>query len=130
MSRLIYRGPRQLGLFSTEPTGIQNDQPGSPPANVLNPAPARPPVPPPGLPSKPPPARLPKNKLRLALLIGVGVLLLAAAYYGWRVWLAADDAQKEGITAVVTTGDLEDTITATGTLQPKEFVNVGTQVSG
>ena len=27
-------------------------------------------------------------------------------------------------------GDLEDTVTATGTLQPKEFVDVGTQVSG
>jgi macrolide-specific efflux system membrane fusion protein len=27
-------------------------------------------------------------------------------------------------------GDLEDTVTATGTLQPKDFVDVGTQVSG
>jgi macrolide-specific efflux system membrane fusion protein len=73
---------------------------------------------------------LPNNKLRLGLLIGGGVLLIAAAYYGWRVWLAADAAQNAVITAVVTTGDLEDTITATGTLQPKEFVDVGTQVSG
>ena len=29
-----------------------------------------------------------------------------------------------------TRGNLEDTVTATGTLQPKEFVDVGTQVSG
>jgi membrane fusion protein, macrolide-specific efflux system len=95
------------------------------PANVPDPAQVRPPAP-----SSPPPARLPKNKLRLALLMGGGLLLMAAAYYGWRIWLAADDAQKGVITAVVTTGDLEDTITATGTLQPKEFVDVGTQVSG
>lgn len=31
---------------------------------------------------------------------------------------------------MVTRGNLEDTVTATGTLQPKEFVDVGTQVSG
>jgi len=31
---------------------------------------------------------------------------------------------------VVTRGNLEDTVTATGTLQPKDFVDVGTQVSG
>lgn len=55
---------------------------------------------------------------------------MAAAYYGWRVWQAADTDGKGILTAVVTTGDLEDTITATGTLQPKEFVDVGTQVSG
>ncbi len=34
------------------------------------------------------------------------------------------------ITAVAQRGDLEDTVTATGTLQPKHFVDVGTQVSG
>ena len=76
------------------------------------------------------PACLPKNKFRIGLLIGGGLLLIAAVYSGWRVWLAADEAQKGVITAVVTTGDMEDTITATGTLQPKEFVDVGTQVSG
>jgi macrolide-specific efflux system membrane fusion protein len=31
---------------------------------------------------------------------------------------------------LVTRGNLEDTVTATGTLQPKDFVDVGTQVSG
>jgi len=31
---------------------------------------------------------------------------------------------------VVTRGNLEDTVTAIGTLQPKEFVDVGTRVSG
>ena len=34
------------------------------------------------------------------------------------------------LTAVVQRGDLEDTVTATGTLQPRDYVDVGTQVSG
>ncbi|MGA8004592.1 MAG: biotin/lipoyl-binding protein, partial [Burkholderiales bacterium] len=34
------------------------------------------------------------------------------------------------MTAVAQRGNLEDTITATGTLQPKDYVDVGTQVSG
>ena len=34
------------------------------------------------------------------------------------------------VTAVAQRGNLEDTVTATGTLQPKDFVDVGTQVSG
>ncbi|MGB8433196.1 MAG: efflux RND transporter periplasmic adaptor subunit, partial [Burkholderiales bacterium] len=33
-------------------------------------------------------------------------------------------------TAVVQRGDLEDVVTASGTLQPRDFVDVGTQVSG
>jgi macrolide-specific efflux system membrane fusion protein len=42
-----------------------------------------------------------------------------------------DDSRNVGlVTAVAQRGNLEDTVTATGTLQPKEFVDVGTQVSG
>ena len=69
-------------------------------------------------------------KLRLALLTAAGLLVAAGGYYGWRAWLAPEDASKNVLTAVVVQGDLEDTITATGSLQPKEFVDVGTQVSG
>jgi macrolide-specific efflux system membrane fusion protein len=57
-------------------------------------------------------------------------LLAAGGYYGWRNWVAPLDAGNNLLTAVVSQGDLEDTITATGSLQPKEFVDVGTQVSG
>lgn len=62
--------------------------------------------------------------------LGVMLLLAVGGYAGWRTWFAADDPSKRVLTAVVTQGDLEDTITATGSLQPKEFVDVGTQVSG
>jgi macrolide-specific efflux system membrane fusion protein len=64
------------------------------------------------------------------LLIAAGLILVIGGYLGWRTWFAAEDPSKNVLTAVVTKGDLEDTITATGTLQPKEFVDVGTQVSG
>jgi len=62
--------------------------------------------------------------------LGVVLLLSVGGYAGWRTWFAAEDPSKSVLTAVVTKADLEDTITATGSLQPKEFVDVGTQVSG
>jgi len=68
---------------------------------------------------------------RLALILAAGALLAAGGYYAWRTWLAEDPAGAGGLaTATAVRGDLEDTVTATGTLQPKDFVDVGTQVSG
>ena len=56
-------------------------------------------------------------------------LLVAGGYYAWQSWFDDDD-DAPVITAEAQRGNLEDTVTATGTLQPKEFVDVGTQVSG
>ena len=71
------------------------------------------------------------HKIRRTLLwLAVLLLLAGAVYGGWRLWFANDDGDKKLLTATVTKGDLEDTVTATGTLQPKQFVDVGTQVSG
>ncbi len=65
-------------------------------------------------------------------LLGLVALTLlgGAGYYAWRSVFGEDSAAGGFITAVVQRGDLEDTVTATGTLQPKDFVDVGTQVSG
>jgi len=68
--------------------------------------------------------------IRPALVLGACALLAAGGYYAWRTWYAQDSAAAKIVTALVTRGNLEDTVTATGTLQPKEFVDVGTQVSG
>jgi membrane fusion protein, macrolide-specific efflux system len=68
--------------------------------------------------------------LRLALLAALGAALVLAGYYAWRTWLAGGNAAGEYLTAVVQRGDVEDTVGATGTLQPRDFVDVGTQVSG
>src|SRR5689334_5814531 len=67
---------------------------------------------------------------RTVLAVGACLLLLAGGYFAWQAWFADDDASAAVVTAVAVRGNLEDTVTATGTLQPKEFVDVGTQVSG
>ncbi len=77
------------------------------------------------------PARSRMSRLgRPALIIAACAMLAGGGYYAWRTWFAADDPAKSILTAAVTRGDIEDTITATGTLQPKDYVDVGTQVSG
>src|SRR5688572_12166101 len=67
---------------------------------------------------------------RVALGVAACLALAGGGYYAWQAWSGADDTNAAVVTAVAQRGDLEDTVTATGTLQPKEFVDVGTQVSG
>lgn len=65
---------------------------------------------------------------RTWIIIAVAVLAVAA-YFGWRAYTApaADAAFK---TATLERGDLDEVITANGTLNPVRVVSVGTQVSG
>ena len=67
---------------------------------------------------------------RPALVLAACAVLAGGGYYAWQTWFAKDGSTDSILTAVVTRGNLEDTVTATGTLQPKDFVDVGTQVSG
>ena len=66
----------------------------------------------------------------LAWVLAACALLAGGGYYSWQTWFAQDNSANPVLTAVATRGNLEDTVTATGTLQPKDFVDVGTQVSG
>ena len=75
------------------------------------------------------PARKPRWA-RLTLVLAACAILAGGGYYAWQTWFAQDGSTNSFLTAVATRGNLEDTVTATGTLQPKEFVDVGTQVSG
>jgi macrolide-specific efflux system membrane fusion protein len=59
------------------------------------------------------------------IILGAGLLLGAAVF---RFWPAETGGQW--ITAVARQGDIEDLVTASGTLQPRDYVDVGTQVSG
>jgi macrolide-specific efflux system membrane fusion protein len=68
--------------------------------------------------------------LRWALVLAACVLLAGGGYYAWQAAFGQDSSADSVLTAVAQRGDLEDTVTATGTLQPKDFVDVGTQVSG
>jgi macrolide-specific efflux system membrane fusion protein len=77
------------------------------------------------------PARSRMSRLgRPALIIAVCAVLAGGGYTAWRTWIAAGDPANNLLTATVTRGDIEDSVTATGTLQPKDYVDVGTQVSG
>lgn len=67
---------------------------------------------------------------RIALLAGAILLLAGAAYYAYANWFVGTRPADRYTTAVIAHGDIEDTVTATGTLQPRDYVDVGTQVSG
>ena len=62
----------------------------------------------------------------VAAAVGVVALVSGAAWY----FVVRDDPEDAYITQEVIMGDVEDTVTALGTLQPLQFVDVGTQVSG
>ena len=72
-----------------------------------------------------PVARRPRRWIHWALL---GLVLLIAG--GWLWWSSDQKPQDTFVTAVVERGDVEDSTTALGSLQPREYVDVGTQVSG
>src|SRR5690554_2061371 len=57
------------------------------------------------------------------------VLVVAALAAGWW-YLQRSPAQPPLLTVAVERGDLEDLVTATGVLQPRDYVDVGAQVSG
>lgn len=67
---------------------------------------------------------------RWGLVLAACALLVGGGYYAWNAIFGQDSSADSVLTAVAQRGDLEDTVTATGTLQPKNFVDVGTQVSG
>src|SRR5262249_16024605 len=62
----------------------------------------------------------------LATLLG----LAAGSAWGVHAWAARAGAADHPTIATVQRGDLEDAVTATGILQPPDYVALGTQVSG
>ena len=75
--------------------------------------------------------RLPRTRAtRAALALAVAVALGGGAYVGWNAWNDTSASQRQYTFAVAQRGDLEDAVTATGILQPRDYVDVGTQVSG
>lgn len=77
--------------------------------------------------SPPRPARRSKRPL-----LGLVALCLLGAL-AWSVWRATQQ-RDDGLAAyqlvTVERADIEDVVTATGTLQPRDYVDVGAQVSG
>ena len=58
------------------------------------------------------------------------LLLISAAAGGWYYLVKHKDKPAERTFAAVQRGSIEDLVTATGILQPRDYVDVGAQVSG
>lgn len=68
---------------------------------------------------------IPKSKRYLTATLLLLVAGIALAFY-----LRRNSGAPQYVTASVTRGDIEDTVTALGTIQPLQYVDVGAQVSG
>lgn len=64
------------------------------------------------------------------VLVGVPTVLLVGLAAAWGYLREGDSADAGFAMAAVTRGAIEDTVTALGTLQPLQYVDVGAQVSG
>jgi macrolide-specific efflux system membrane fusion protein len=76
------------------------------------------------------PRRRKSSGARKAIIAAVVVALAGGGWYGWKTYKDKANAEGEYVTAKIETGDIEDLVTSTGTLQPRDFVDVGAQVSG
>jgi membrane fusion protein, macrolide-specific efflux system len=72
----------------------------------------------------------PGRNRRRAIALAAAIVLAVGGYAGWHAWTSPADAATQLTTAPVQRANLEDSVTATGTLQPRDYVDVGTQVSG
>ena len=63
-------------------------------------------------------------------LIGILGAAAVAAGGAWLAFAKSTERSPPQASALVQRADLEDTVSATGTLQPRDYVDVGTQVSG
>ncbi len=86
------------------------------------------------MPGVPPPLLVPPNARAARRrwpwwLLAIGALL-AAGGYGWSRHAAETAAETAFVFTEVSRGTIEALVTATGTLQPRDFVDVGAQVSG
>src|SRR5215475_11979218 len=80
----------------------------------------------PGVSVAPPPVRRAGRRLLWAGM--AAALIVAASAFAYREITA--DARPTFTTAAVAAGDIEKSVTALGALQPKDYVDVGAQVSG
>ena len=70
-----------------------------------------------------------QKSLRLLMIAGA-LLVIGGSWYAWHRHNVNANAEGEYIFATIGRGDIEDLVTATGALQPRDYVDVGAQVSG
>ena len=73
---------------------------------------------------------MPRRRSTRAGAFGAVLVLIAGGIYGAHAWAVRGAPETQYTVETVQRGDLEDTVTATGILQPRDYVDVGTQVSG
>lgn len=71
-----------------------------------------------------------RHPWRSALFALVGLALLGGGAFAWLRWGPGAKTESTWITATIQRGDIEDQVAATGALQPRDYVDVGAQVSG
>ena len=76
------------------------------------------------------PANKPRRWRRALIALVTAGVLGAGVWFVWTTYFAPPDEFARYQFANVTRGDIEDVVTATGTLQPRDYVDVGAQVSG
>lgn len=70
------------------------------------------------------------SRRRWPVVLLIAAVLAGGGYYYYRHVVAASQAGPAFQTAKVEIGDIETTVTAIANMQPKNYVDVGTQVSG
>ncbi len=80
------------------------------------------------MPGATPPVRR-KRRSHAWIWLPTLALLAGAGYYGWRAYAPAETAQAV-VTQPVARGDIENAVTAVGTLEAVKSVDAGAQVSG
>jgi macrolide-specific efflux system membrane fusion protein len=71
-----------------------------------------------------------RSPWRWALIALVILAVLGGSGFAWVRWGPGAKTESAYITATVQRGDIEDQVSATGSLQPRDYVDVGAQVSG
>lgn len=79
------------------------------------------------------PQAKPSSTARRVKIIITLAVICGLAYGGWHIWqkrAEKESAAKRVTVVTVEKGDIEEVVTAQGKLEPKEYVDVGVQVSG
>lgn len=71
-----------------------------------------------------------RELMKKLIILIVALVIIAFSYWGWAKWQAVQKQKSAYQTAKVLKGEIIQTVTATGTLQPVTTIQVGSQVSG